>query len=133
MPTLLDRSSTSTLRPSAAHTGAVFVTVAGTALAHAPALAGEWIARLDALEARLADEHIAEIAIWDRMPYSDGVSVDHLRRVTSNVDVDDVAVDPAHLDEFLTSDHEVWTLGEAFAGGLDRIAFLSKEVWLDDS
>ncbi len=42
-------------------------------------------------------------------------------------------VDPAHLDKFLRIDHEVWTLGEAFADGLDRIAFLSKEVWLDDS
>jgi hypothetical protein len=72
--------ATSILRPSAAHTGAVFVTVAGTSLAHAPRLAREWIARLDALEARLADEHIAEIAIWDWIPYSDGVSEDHLRR-----------------------------------------------------
>ena len=42
-------------------------------------------------------------------------------------------VDPRHLDEFLRVDHEVWTLGEAFADGADRIPFLSKEVWLDDS
>ena len=42
-------------------------------------------------------------------------------------------VDPRHLDEFLRLDHEVWTLGEAFADGADRIPFLSKEVWLDDS
>jgi uncharacterized protein (TIGR03792 family) len=42
-------------------------------------------------------------------------------------------VDPAHLDEFLRVDHEIWTLGEAFADGLTRIPFISKEVWLDDS
>lgn len=42
-------------------------------------------------------------------------------------------VDPAHLDEFLRVDHEVWTLGEAMLDGFDRIPFLSKEVWLDDS
>ena len=50
-------------------------------------------------------------------------------------------VDPAHVEEFLAVDHEVWTLGEADAGGgdgdgdgdSDRIAFLSKEVWLDDA
>ena len=42
-------------------------------------------------------------------------------------------VDPRHVDEFLRVDHEVWTLGEALAEGADRIPFLSKEVWLDDS
>ena len=42
-------------------------------------------------------------------------------------------VAPEHLDEFLRVDHEVWTLGEAFADGLERVPFLSKEVWLDDS
>ena len=42
-------------------------------------------------------------------------------------------VDPAYVDEFLTVDHEVWTLGEAYVDGLDRIPFLSKEVWLDDA
>ncbi len=42
-------------------------------------------------------------------------------------------VDARHVDEFLRVDHEVWTLGEAFAVGLDRIPFLSKEVWLDDT
>jgi uncharacterized protein (TIGR03792 family) len=43
------------------------------------------------------------------------------------------AMDPAHVDEFLRVDHEVWTLGEALLDGFDRIPFLSKEVWLDDS
>lgn len=43
------------------------------------------------------------------------------------------AVDPDHVDEFLRVDHEVWTLGEALLDGLDRIPFLAKEVWLDDS
>ena len=42
-------------------------------------------------------------------------------------------MDPAHVDEFLRVDHEVWTLGEAFLPGFERIPFLSKEVWLDDS
>lgn len=42
-------------------------------------------------------------------------------------------MDPAHVDEFLAVDHEVWTLGEAFLPGFDRVPFLSKEVWLDDS
>ncbi|MFM8311341.1 MAG: TIGR03792 family protein [Ilumatobacteraceae bacterium] len=42
-------------------------------------------------------------------------------------------MDPAHVDEFLAVDHEVWTLGEAELPGFERIPFLSKEVWLDDS
>jgi len=42
-------------------------------------------------------------------------------------------VDPAHVEEFLAVDHQVWTLGEAHTDGLDRIPFLSKEVWLDDA
>ena len=42
-------------------------------------------------------------------------------------------MDPSVVEEFLRVDHEVWTLGEAFAPGLARIPFLSKEVWLDDS
>jgi uncharacterized protein (TIGR03792 family) len=41
--------------------------------------------------------------------------------------------DPAHVDEFLTIDHEIWTLGEAATPGTDRLPFLSKEVWLDDA
>ena len=42
-------------------------------------------------------------------------------------------MDPAHVDEYLAIDHEVWTLGEATLPGFERIPFLSKEVWLDDS
>jgi uncharacterized protein (TIGR03792 family) len=42
-------------------------------------------------------------------------------------------MDPKHVEEFLVADHEVWTLGEAELPGFDRIPFLSKEVWLDDS
>jgi uncharacterized protein (TIGR03792 family) len=42
-------------------------------------------------------------------------------------------VEPAHLAEFLDVDHEVWTLGEASLDGFERIPFVSKEVWLDDS
>jgi len=43
------------------------------------------------------------------------------------------SVDPVHLDEFLRVDHDVWTLGEAGLDGFERVPFLSKEVWLDDS
>ncbi len=42
-------------------------------------------------------------------------------------------VAPAHVTAFLDVDHEVWTLGEAGLDGFERIPFLSKEVWLDDS
>lgn len=42
-------------------------------------------------------------------------------------------VDPRDVDAFLAVDHEVWTLGEAATPGLNRIPFLSKEVWLDDA
>jgi uncharacterized protein (TIGR03792 family) len=42
-------------------------------------------------------------------------------------------MDPAHVDEYLAVDHEVWTLGEALLPGFEQIPFLSKEVWLDDS
>ncbi len=69
-----------TQRPSAAHTGAIYVEVAGTRRPDVSELAEEWIARLDDIEARLADAHIAEIPIADWFPYSDGVSEAHLRR-----------------------------------------------------
>ncbi len=42
-------------------------------------------------------------------------------------------MDPAHVKEYLAIDHEIWTLGEATLPGFERIPFLSKEVWLDDS
>ena len=42
-------------------------------------------------------------------------------------------MDPAVVDEFVAVDHEVWTMGEARTPGFQRIPFLSKEVWLDDS
>ncbi len=42
-------------------------------------------------------------------------------------------MDPAHVEEYLAIDHEVWTIGEATLPGFERIPFLSKEVWLDDS
>lgn len=43
------------------------------------------------------------------------------------------SMDPRVVDEFLRVDHEVWTVGEAFLEGFDRIPFVSKEVWLDDT
>ena len=42
-------------------------------------------------------------------------------------------MDPAFVDEFLAVDHDVWTLGEALLPGFERIPFISKEVWRDDS
>ncbi|MFM9086153.1 MAG: TIGR03792 family protein [Acidimicrobiia bacterium] len=42
-------------------------------------------------------------------------------------------MDPAHVDEYLRVDHDVWTLMEAGAPGFDHVPFLSKEVWVDDS
>ena len=42
-------------------------------------------------------------------------------------------IGPEHVEEFLAVYHEVWTLGEAELPGFDHVAFLSKEVWLDDS
>ena len=42
-------------------------------------------------------------------------------------------MDPSHVDEYLAIDHEIWTLGEAMLPGFERIPFISKEVWLDDS
>ena len=42
-------------------------------------------------------------------------------------------MDPTVVNEFIRSDHDVWTMREAFMDGLTRIPFLSKEVWLDDS
>ena len=47
---------------------------------HAADRASEWLARLDALEAKLADDRIGDFTIWDWVPYSDGVSEEHLRR-----------------------------------------------------
>jgi hypothetical protein len=43
-------------------------------------LARAALARLAALEARLSDEQIEEQTLWDWLPYSDGVSLEHLRR-----------------------------------------------------
>ncbi|MCZ6782403.1 MAG: CehA/McbA family metallohydrolase [Proteobacteria bacterium] len=67
-------------RVSAAHTAAIFVGVAGASPAAPTAkLAQEWLDRLSELEDRLSEDRIAEIPIWDWIPYSDGVSEQHLR------------------------------------------------------
>jgi hypothetical protein len=68
-----------TRRASAAHTAPIWLSVAGMRPGD-PAAARDWIARLDALEARLDEDRIEEQTIWDRVPYSDGVSASHLRR-----------------------------------------------------
>ena len=59
------------------------MTLRGSPLAAQPRgqeLARAALARLDALEARLSDEHIEDQTLWDWLPYSDGVSAEHLRR-----------------------------------------------------
>lgn len=70
------------VRPSAAHTAPVWIAVRGThgGDPRRQALARAALARLDDLEARLADARIDQQAIWDWVPYSDGVSIAHLRR-----------------------------------------------------
>ncbi|MEE8313664.1 MAG: CehA/McbA family metallohydrolase [Myxococcota bacterium] len=71
------------VRPSLAHTAPVWVRVGDSAAAMralAKPRAEEALRRLDDLERRLADDRIEEEAIWDWVPYSDGVSIEHLRR-----------------------------------------------------
>ena len=67
-------------RLSAAHSGAIYVNVAGRAPDIPGELSGEWLERLSALESRLSDDQIQDEAIWDWLPYSDGVSVEYLQR-----------------------------------------------------
>lgn len=79
-PELVDYLGNMRERASAAHTAAVFVRVAGESSAATGAdLAREWLALLAELEDSLSDDRIAEIPIWDWIPYSDGVSEEHLR------------------------------------------------------
>lgn len=69
------------VRPSAAHTAPIWVTLPGSvASPRAQELARAALTRLAALEARLSDEQIGEQTLWDWLPYSDGVSLEHLRR-----------------------------------------------------
>jgi hypothetical protein len=72
------------VRPSAAHTAPVIVRVGSSDLEawspRAAELAAASLERLDALEARLADDRIEEQTLWDWVPYSDAVPAEHLRR-----------------------------------------------------
>jgi len=71
------------VRPSAAHTAPIWVNVRGSSVAAQPRgqeLVRAALARLDALETRLAEDRIEEQTLWDWLPYSDGVSAEHLRR-----------------------------------------------------
>ena len=69
------------VRPSAAHSAPIWVTLRGSAPSpRAQELARAALARLDALESRLSDAGIADQTLWDWLPYSDGVSLEHLRR-----------------------------------------------------
>jgi hypothetical protein len=70
------------VRPSAAHTAPIWVSVRGSSVAaqaRGQELARAALARLDALEARLAEDHVGEQTLWDWLPYSDGVPAEHLR------------------------------------------------------
>ena len=70
-------------RPSAAHTAPIYVSVAGSVeLGFQKGAAGrarEWIRRLEDLESRLGDDRIDSVPIWDWVPYSDGLSLEHLK------------------------------------------------------
>ncbi len=71
------------VRPSGAHTAPIWVTVGGSGAirrALAAPRAEEALLRLDDLEARLGEDRIDEAKIWDWVPYSDGVPIEHLRR-----------------------------------------------------
>lgn len=80
-PEMMEKVNPMTKRASAAHSAAVYVRVAGTASGPLDAaLPAQWLARLAELEDRLSDDRIAEIPILDWIPYSDGVSEEHIRR-----------------------------------------------------
>ncbi len=66
------------LRPSLAHTGAIFVDVDGLPPPAAARVARDWLALVDDLDARLADDRIGELEVWDWITYSDAVSVEHV-------------------------------------------------------
>ncbi len=71
------------VRPSLAHTAPIWVRVGkpgGAPRTLAKPRAEEALRRLEDLEQRLSDERIEEARIWDWVPYSDGVSIEHLRR-----------------------------------------------------
>jgi len=67
-------------RPSVAHTGAIFIRVVDRPNPASAEVAPRWLAVLDDLEARIAEDRIEELAVADGFPYSDGVSVSHVRR-----------------------------------------------------
>jgi hypothetical protein len=80
-PELMEFRNSMTRRNSAAHSGAIYLNVEGTAIGQGDdALPAAWLARLAELEDRLSDDRIGEIPILDWVPYSDGVSEEHLRR-----------------------------------------------------
>jgi hypothetical protein len=69
------------VRPSAAHTAAIHVTLPDSAPnAAARKRAHAALERLANLEARLGDDRIADQTLWDWFPYADAVSEEHLRR-----------------------------------------------------
>jgi len=71
----------SRVRPSAAHTAAIFVNVRGSGPGpQRISRAREALARLDDLEARLGDDRLPDQTLWDWFPYADAVSEEHLRR-----------------------------------------------------
>ncbi|MCH2172985.1 CehA/McbA family metallohydrolase [Myxococcota bacterium] len=66
-------------RPSLAHTAAVWIALGDSPVRVNPTLVEDALARLEELEARLSDERVADQTIWDFIPYSDGVSLEHLQ------------------------------------------------------
>jgi hypothetical protein len=71
------------VRPAAAHTAPIYVSVDGAALDPPPQLLRAWIARLDALAAQLADDRLEELVVWRPLAGTlliDGVPAEDLRR-----------------------------------------------------
>ncbi len=69
------------VRPSAAHTGAIYLTLPGHERGpHTHRRAREALARIADLEARLGDDRIEDQTLWDWIPYSDAIPLEHLRR-----------------------------------------------------
>lgn len=75
-----------TVRESAAHTSPIYFDMAGRtdAAYHVP-LNSRWLAKLDELELFLKGESYDEKLILDWLPYSDGVSAEHLQEKSEDI------------------------------------------------
>lgn len=72
-------------RQSYAHTSPIYVSLHNSANNWPNGNASEWIARLDRIEKMLLDEEFEDVRIWDWIPYSDGVSAEHIKENTTEL------------------------------------------------